>query len=105
MGNISTIGTAGQLRATRALMKFCRDHRHNPLFVEKLGDCLAALESKDKERVMNIMELFKHAGSGSYLDWRPEVTADNEDPEYVETVWWALNANWHHALSVINKPG
>lgn len=96
-----SIGTEGQLRATRALLKFCRDHKHTPFFVEKLEECLVALESENTNSVLEIASLFKRAGMGSYLDWYPEVISGNEDPEYVETVWWALNANWHQSLSSI----
>lgn len=101
MGYVATIGTAGQLRATRALLKFCRDHKHTPFFVGKLEECLTALEARDSAKVIEISALFRRAGMGSYQDWYPEVISENEDPEYVETIWWALNANWHQALSVI----
>ncbi len=101
MTSTQPIGTPGQLRATRALLKFCRDHKHTPFFVAKLEECLAALEKKDKATVLNIVALFSRAGMGSYMDWYPEVINESEDDEYVETVWWSLTSNWKAALSSI----
>ncbi|EON11552.1 hypothetical protein C266_21964 [Pandoraea sp. SD6-2] len=96
------MGTPGQLRATTALLKFCRDHGHTAHFVGKLQDCLVALEEQDSNTVLEILNLFKMAGMGSYLDWYPKVICEHEDEEYVETVWWSLDANWKQSLSTIS---
>ncbi len=101
MTSTSTIGTAGQLRATRALLKFCSDHKHTAFFVGKLEECLAAIEERNQEAVSEILALFKGAGMGSYLDWYPDVICEHEEQEYVETVWWSLTANWQKSLSTI----
>lgn len=101
MDPIVKIGTQGQLRATAALLKFCKDHKHTAFYVAKLQDCLVALEEKDRNKVIEVLGLFKMAGMGSYSDWYPEVICEHEDEEYVETVWWALNANWRQCLSAI----
>lgn len=95
------IGTLGQLRATSALLKFCRDHNHTSFYVTKLECCLVALRENDRNSVLEVLNLFKQGGMGSYLDWYPQVISEHEDEEYVETVWWALNANWREALSTI----
>jgi hypothetical protein len=95
------IGTSGQLRATSALLKFCRDHKHTSFYVEKLQCCLVALRDKDRNSVLEVVNLFKKGGMGSYLDWYPQVICEHEDEEYVETVWWALDANWRQELSTI----
>lgn len=97
----STIGTPGQLRATRALVKFCLDHRHTAFFVERLQTCLVALQNKDKEAVLDVLNLLSRAGMGSFMDWYPDVICEHEDAEYVETVWWALVSNWRQALARI----
>ena len=97
----STIGTPGQLRATKALLKFCRDHRHAAFFIERLEACLVALQAKDKDVVLDVLQQFRRAGMGSYMDWYPDVICEHEDAEYVETVWWALTLNWNQSLSKI----
>lgn len=96
------LGTQGQLRATRALLKFCRDHEHTAFFVGRLQDCLVALEEQDSNTVHEILNLFSRSGMGSYSDWYPKVICEHEDEEYVETVWWSLVANWKRSFD--NRP-
>jgi len=91
-------GNLSQIRATKALLKFCRDHNHTPFFIAKLEECVCALENKDKDSVFAIVDLLSRAGMGSYLDWYPDVINANEDPEYVESVWWSLDASWKKAI-------
>jgi hypothetical protein len=97
------IGTLAQIRATAALLKFCRDHKHTEFYIGKLQYCLEALKEQDSKQVLDVINLFKMGGMGSYLDWYPEVISEHEDEEYVETVWWALNANWRQALAIIER--
>jgi hypothetical protein len=91
-------GNLSQVRATKTLLKFCRDHHHTPFFIGKLEECVAALEKKDKESVFAIVELLSRADIGSYLDWYPDVINENEDPDYVESVWWSLDSSWKSAM-------
>jgi hypothetical protein len=87
-----------QIKATRALLKFCQEHRHAPFWVQSLSDCLAALEQRDDARIVEVLERFNRSGMGSYLDWYPEVVFPNEDEDYVEVVWFGLNGYWREMM-------
>jgi hypothetical protein len=92
------VGTPGQIKATRALLKFCREHHHAPYWIKSLEECLAALEEKKGEEARNIRERFARAGMGSYLDWYPDVVFPHEDYDYVEAVWHGLDGYWREMM-------
>ena len=96
-GNVS-VGTPGQIRATKALLKFCREHRHAPYWIESLEACLIALEKKNEEDVRAIRARFSGGGMGSYIDWYPEVVFPHEDAEYTEAVWHGLDSYWREFM-------
>ena len=98
MNSSAVASVAGQVRATYALLKFCRDHGHGQFFVGKLEECLEAIKANDRTRVIDIAKLFRRGGMGSFIDWYPSVISPLEEPEYLETIWWALTANWQEAL-------
>lgn len=90
--------TLGQLRATKALQRFCRENNHTPFWQGKLSACVAALEARDEKTVSEIYKLMRRAGMGSFLDWFPQPAAI-EDNDYAETLWRALNGHWAQQLS------
>lgn len=84
----------GNIKATAALLKFCREHDCPPFFVGQLSECLDALHKKDIKRVEELVKMLGHAGMGSFLDWGPSVKFENEDPDYVDQIWNALVGHW-----------
>ena len=92
------VGTIGQISATKALLKFCREHRHTRYWIESFEACLLALEEKREDDVREIRSRFSKGGMGSYLDWCPEVVFPNEDSEYVEIVWRGLDNYWREFM-------
>ncbi len=98
MINPTKVGTRGQINATRALLKFCREHGHAPYWIKCLEECLIALEDRNSEAVRDIRERFARAGMGSYLDWFPDVIFPHEDADYVEAVWYGLDGYWREMM-------
>jgi len=89
----TTVGP-GHIKVTTALLKFCREHEHSPLWIERLSECLAALHEKNIGRVEESARVLGRAGMGSFLDWSPSAKFENEDPAYVEAIWNALVGHW-----------
>jgi len=97
------IGTKGQLRSTRAMIKFCKAHQAPSGWVSKLEQIYQALDEKDLENLKTTYSLFRRGGMGSFLDWYPEPTIGTEDEEYAETMLWALSSYWHETMKPIEK--
>jgi hypothetical protein len=87
-----------QIRVTRALIKFIRDHHGEP--VADLVFCLSALEGKNIEQAVHHARRVKPVGMGSLTDWYPPVMFKNEDEEYVSEVLVALVRHWAHLISL-----
>lgn len=86
--------TPGNIKVTTALLKFCREHDCPPFFVERLSECLTAMNKKNIERIEELARVLGLAGMGSFLDWVPSAKFENEDPEYVDAIWNALVGHW-----------
>ena len=87
-----------QLRATRALVKFIRDH--NGSVDDDLGSCLNALERKDVAAAAKHARNVKVGGMGSITDWFPPVVFPHETQEYVWAELDALAYNWARLLAL-----
>lgn len=90
-----------QTRATRALIKFIRDHQGEP--VADLLQSLAALEGKNVEQAVQHARRVKPAGMGGITDWFPPVMFADEDDEYVTEVLVSLVHHWAHLMSLSFK--
>jgi hypothetical protein len=88
-----TVGP-GNIKVTTALLKFCREHDCPPFYVERLSECLVAMNEKNISRIEELARVLGHAGMGSFLDWVPTAKFENEDPEYVDAIWNALVGHW-----------
>ena len=86
--------TPGQINATYALLKFCREHNHSGNWIECTSECLTSLETGDEDNVRRCVHLMWHAGMGSFMDWYPEVAHPHEDQRYVDATWNALLGYW-----------
>ena len=87
-----------QLSATRALVKFIRDHKSG---VEiNLSKCLEALEKGDVQSAVKKKKKIKLAGMGSMTDWFPPVVFPHEDSEYVCSELQALVYNWARLMAL-----
>ena len=93
-----SVGTPGQIKATKALLKFCREHHHTPFWIQSLEACVNALEQKKEQDVREIRSRFSRGGMGSYVDWYPEVVFPNEDADYVVAVWHGLDGYWREMM-------
>jgi hypothetical protein len=93
MENTKSKFTPGQIRATKALLRFCQEHGHAPFWIEQLQTCIAALESRDDALVREKYNLLRRAGMGSFLDWFPNAP-QGESGEYQDCIWWALDGYW-----------
>uniref|UniRef100_Q47BY6 Uncharacterized protein n=1 Tax=Dechloromonas aromatica (strain RCB) TaxID=159087 RepID=Q47BY6_DECAR len=96
--------TPGQVRATKALLRFCQEHGHAPFWIEQLKECVGALEAKKDAVVCEKYALLRRAGMGSFIDWFPR-TPEGEDGQYEETLWWALDAYWLEVMQPFKNAG
>lgn len=96
-------GTPGQIKATSALLKFCREHNHTPFWIAQLEKCLAYLEKNEEQNFFQVYQSFKHAGMGCFTDWYPPVLFEHENDDYLETLFWALTAHWRANVQLAEK--
>lgn len=81
-----------QARATRALIKFLRDHDAEP--DTELMQCLVALEESNVALAVGYAQRVKLHGMGGLTDWWPPVKFENENSEYTTEVLCALVNHW-----------
>jgi hypothetical protein len=97
----STTNIDAQIRATRALLKFCRDHQQSETessYVLEIVKCLHFLERGDVKRAQEHFQKVPIGGMGCFNDWFPPVVFAHEDPDYVWAVFDALVAYWCHVM-------
>ena len=97
------IGTPGQKKATRAMIKFCRDHQAPSNWIARLEELHEALDRKNLKELKEMYSIFRGGGMGSFIDWYPEVAHEGEDEDYVETIQWALSSYWHEIMRPIER--
>jgi hypothetical protein len=78
------------LGATRALLKFCRDHQYPEGGLKDLLECQTALEGEDFGLALFHFKRMSFGGMGRFDDWWPPVVSEQEDEAYVATVFEAL---------------
>ena len=83
-----------QTPATRALLKFCRDHQRDETALKPIQDCLACLEREDVSTALAHFQRVPLGGNGCFNDWWPPVAFPHETPEYVSVVFESLVTNW-----------
>lgn len=86
-----------QLSATRALIKFIRDHQGG--VHDDLQSCLRALERGDIDTAVRHARLVKPWGMCSLTDWVPSVVQPLETPEHNDVVLLALVNHWCSNMS------
>ena len=81
------------IRATKALIKFCEEHKFDLIYFTNVKDCLNFLE---KGEVTNAYEAFKQIPSGKegFGEWWPPAVYPNETGEYAWAVFEALYERW-----------
>lgn len=98
--NPSTMGT--QIRATRAILKFCQDHPSEGIPVDRIRDCLLALEEGNARSAVDSFQRI-HLGPHGFGDWFPPVAFEHENGEYVWAVFEALFERWHRLMQLLAK--
>lgn len=84
-----------QKRATRALLKFCEDHRDSrDDCLTHIRACLRNLEAGDIRGAHREFKAVPFGGLGRFDDWLPPVVFPHEDLDYLWGVYDALCANW-----------
>lgn len=97
--NPRSVGT--QIRATRAILKFCVEHgSEGP--IDQIRECLRALESGDFEAAVERYRRI-HWGAYGFNDWFPPVAFEHENEEYVWAVFEALSERWHRLMELFAK--
>ena len=93
-----------EIIATRALLKFCEDHRYQVEGVNTLTSCLSALEQNDIALAVDCFHRIPLGGMGCFNDWLPSVAFPNEDSEYVAATFEALIARWARLIKSLQTP-
>ncbi len=91
------------IRATRALLKFCRDHQLPEGNLVHIQGCLDALQSQDIGAAMRHFKAVPLGGMGTFHDWLPPVVFAHEDPDYVWGVFEALTERWARLMVATYK--
>ena len=83
-----------QKRTTRALAKFCVDHRCEHRDLPKVNECLAALEAGETERAYLAFKGVPMGGTGHFSDWSPAPAFPQEEPQQLKVIFDALTHYW-----------
>lgn len=83
-----------QLRATRALLKFCEEHGDDTSGLKDIRACIAALEANETQKALASYRKVPLGGAGCFDDWFPPVVYEHETGEYVSAVFEALISRW-----------
>ena len=95
----SSVHVISQLRATNALLKFCREHgRSRDMYINSIKLCAESLEAKKIKEAVNCYLEVPLGGNGCFNDWWPPVVYENETGEYVCAVFEALTSNWSNKM-------
>ena len=93
-----------QIKATRALIKFCVDHKYNTTWLNDLNACLTSLEQNEMKTAYDIYAKIPLGGNGCFNDWFPNVVFEHENREYVSSVFEALTDRWSNLMKMtLNK--
>jgi hypothetical protein len=97
----SDANAIAQLRATKALLKFCYEHeRKEGAYIDSIQACAEALESRNiKSAVSHYLEV-PLGGNGCFNDWWPPAVYEHETAEYVWAVFEALTSSWSNVMGV-----
>lgn len=100
---ITTTHLEVQMRATRALLKFCRDHDYESKWIVNVARCLLLLEDGQVADAYAEYINVPLGGNGCFNDWWPPVVFAHEDEEFVWTEFEALCAHWSLMMNLAKK--
>jgi hypothetical protein len=90
-----------KVKVTKALIKFCEDHRYPSGGLRALHDCLAALDQGDlKSAVEYYRKVPLGRTMGCFDDWFPPAEFPHETPEYIQVVFQALLNEWDRVMKL-----
>jgi len=91
-----------QIRATRALVTFCEQHKYpSAERLQLLRECVSALAEEDIARAIAINMMLPAGGNGSFADWWPPAVAEGETEEYTWAVFEALVTRWKILMNLL----
>jgi hypothetical protein len=90
-----------QKRATRALARFCDEHQCSHPALQRVKECLSALEAGDTERAWREFEAVPLGGAGHLSDWRPRPTLPSEEAQHLGAVFDALVHYWSYSMNLM----
>jgi hypothetical protein len=91
------------ISATKALLKFCRDHQCSEGRAVILQNCFDALKKHDIGEAMRHFKALPRGGMGTFDDWWPPVIFTHEDANYVNAVFEALTERWSRLMLLAYK--
>jgi hypothetical protein len=94
-----------QISVTRAVLKFCEDHKYAKGGLSEVRNCLCSLERVDITIALEAYERIPLGGRMGYFDdWIPEVVCPHETPEHLQIVFNALLNEWDRVMKLAVKP-
>lgn len=82
---------------TSVLLKFCEDHGHSVAFLERLKECIVALEKRNIDEALEVYKGLSTARMGSFIDWVP-TPLQGETETYAVAVFGSLYGSWLEAM-------
>jgi hypothetical protein len=90
-----------QRKVTKALIKFCEDHKYPTLGLREIRDCLKALERSDTKAAIESYRKIPVGGRMGYFDdWLPPVVFPHESPEYAQIIFQVLLNEWDRVMKI-----
>ena len=90
-----------QQKVTKALLKFCEDHKYPTSGLSEIRGCLEALVRKDVKTAVECYRKVPLGGRMGYFDdWLPPVVFPHEGSEYVQVVFRALINEWDRVMKL-----
>lgn len=88
------VGVDSMLAATRALLKFCREHGYPEGGLVHVRGCAEALATNDFRAAVEHFRAVPLGGMGCFNDWFPNVVYPHETGEFVSVEFDALLERW-----------
>ena len=83
-----------EIRFTKAVLKFCVEHKYQTTYIGDIEECLRHLENHDIKNALHAYSNIPFGGNGCFNDWFPPVVFKHENGEYAWTVFEALVGSW-----------
>ena len=94
-----------QRNVTRAVLKFCEDHKYPEGGLSEVRNCLRSLDNSDITAAIDAYRRIPIGGRMGYFDdWIPEAVFRHETTDYLQVVFVALLNEWDRVMKLGPNP-